>query len=302
MRGTRVLTMMLATLLMLVGMTACAEPVTVKGFSADSESTEIDLGETQLKMDELTKLLDRFPKLRKCDMFATPVTEREIESLIYRYPEVTFGWTVRVGNHTVRTDQTAFSTLHEADEEVFHHSSDFGALKYCKRLKALDLGHNDITDIGFLYDLPELRVLILACNRVSDLTPIAGLEHLEYLELFTNRIADITPLKDLDRLMDLNLGYNAVGDYSPLYFLHNLERLWIGKASMYAPTKVLTDAALDELKRALPNVTISRPETPTGDGWRKSPHFDVIREMFAKGEYIPFADGLDAFVMVEDEE
>lgn len=302
MRRRRMPAMLLVTVLLLVGAVACAETVTVRDFSADSDSTWIDLGETRLKMAELTELLDQFPKLEKCDMFATPVTKGNIEMLTERYPEVTFGWTIRIGDHLVRTDQTAFSTLHESNEEVIHHSADFEVLKYCRELKALDLGHNGITDIRFLYDLPELRVLILACNRVSDLTPIASLKNLEYLELFTNRIKDVTPLKGLNRLMDLNLGYNAVEDYSPLYFLHNLERLWIGKASVYAPKKILTDAAMDELTRALPNAKISRPSTPTGNGWRKTSHFDVIRTMFAKGEYIPFEDSMDAFIMEDEDE
>jgi Leucine-rich repeat (LRR) protein len=71
-------------------------------------------------------------------------------------------------------------------------------LKYLKNLKYLDVGHNAIDDLSFLYDLPELRILIVADNYVTDyitdLTPIASLKHLQYLEVFTNNITDLSPL------------------------------------------------------------------------------------------------------------
>ena len=91
-------------------------------------------------------------------------------------------------------DQTAFSTLHGDPSDPVHSENDFSILKYCKNLMALDVGHNIIRDVSFLYDLPKLRVLILACNCITDITPVGSLKDLEYLEIFWNQIGDISPL------------------------------------------------------------------------------------------------------------
>ena len=102
----------------------------------------------------------------------------------------------------LRLEANKPATLHN-DTSAKHNSEDFSVLKYCWNLMALDVGHNNVTNLDFLYDLPNLRILIVACNTIEDITPIASLKHLEYLELFKNRILDISPLEGLDHLMDL---------------------------------------------------------------------------------------------------
>ncbi len=223
------------SILILTFSIACSETASLRNLTADTSASELDLGALNVHMSELIRFLDQFTNLHKCDMYSIPVTAAQIRTLVERYPEVEFGWTIRIGDHTVRTDQTAFSTLHEGGEENLHNATDFSVLKYCKQLQALDIGHNGVRDLSFLYDLPNLKVLILACNRIVDITPIASLKNLEYLELFSNRINDLTPLTSLHHLMDLNIGYNSVTDYEPLQKMTWLQRLWIGKASVYAP-------------------------------------------------------------------
>ena len=70
-----------------------------------------------------------------------------------------------VGDHLVRTDVTAFSTQHTYQSK-FHTSKTFSVLKYCHNLVALDIGHNEVSDLSFLEDLPQLKVLILAANNI----------------------------------------------------------------------------------------------------------------------------------------
>ena len=70
-------------------------------------------------------------------------------------------------------------------------------LKYCTDLRALDIGHQAITDLSVIGEhLTELRVLIIADNKVTDLTPLSNLRHLHYLEFFVNRVSDLSPLAE----------------------------------------------------------------------------------------------------------
>ena len=255
-------------------------------------STAVDFGEVIVTdLDALEAFLDQLPALRSCDMFATTVTADWCEALTARYPDVDFGWTISFADHTIRTDATAFSTLHMSGAAT-HSAAQISAVKYCRKLRALDFGHNGVDDISFLTELPELRVLIIACNRVTDLTPLASLQHLEYLELFSNRVTDLSPLAGLEHLTDLNLGYNRIRDFSPLYGMKSLKRLW-----MFHATTTSTDsdgkidkAVLKALREALPDCQINATSKPTAGGWRDHPHYEVLHRMMRTGVYEPFAD------------
>lgn len=272
-------------LLLAVSAVSMAEPVTVGKVTVDSEATEIDLGNQKLyHVENAVKLLDQLPNLKKADLYAERFKRSEIEMLFERYPQVEFGLTLTISDHTVRTDATAFSTLHGSSPDPSHRSRDFEILKYCKNLVALDIGHNSVDDLNFLKELPHLKLLIVAVNRVSDLTPLADLKELEYLELFTNRIADLTPLVGLTNLRDLNLKHNPVKDMSPLFEMTWLERLWVGQ-------EYRTPAGqLEELRAALPNCEIDWENNPTAGTWREHPHYDTIYKVFNTGVYEPFAD------------
>ena len=248
-------------------------------------------------LNQIKEILDQNPGLKKVDMFDTPVGRRSIEELEARYPGIEFGWTIKFGEHKVRTDATAFSTLHMSGAET-HGTEDIALLRYCKKLKALDFGHNGCADLSFLKDLKDLRVLIIACNRVKDISPLAGLKNLEYLEMFSNHISDLTPLKGLTHLMDLNIGYNDIQDYSPLYEMPWLKRLWLYNSNNYNVNDPVPGKVIDRLKASLPNTEIDYRSNPTAGTWRKHPHFDVIHAMFRSPDgYAPFADSFkdDAF-------
>ena len=252
------------------------------------DAAYVDLGDTRVnEWTELEAFLDQLPNLERVDMFASPVWKKQIEELTDRYPNVTFGWTIRIAEHTVRTDATAFSTLHN-NRSAEHSSADFSVLKYCRDLLALDIGHNQVDDLSFLYDLPQLKVLIVACNHVTDITPIGSLKELEYLEVFKNRVTDLTPLAQLTHLVDLNICFNRVSDWSPLYGLTGLERLWLYNSNNYSDNSPVPAEAVRKLKEALPDTHIDSTSYSTLGGWRTHPRYDVIHQMFADGVYIPF--------------
>jgi Leucine-rich repeat (LRR) protein len=242
-----------------------------------SEDTYFDAGTTVIRaFQEFHNFLKCFPKLEKVDMFATNIRANRIFELDEMFPNIEFGWTMHLNEHYIRTDATAFSTLH-SDRSEFHSSKDFAILKFCKNLKALDLGHNKITNLDFLAELTDIRVLILAINQIVDITPLQNLTKLEYIELFMNRVEDITPLAALENLQDLELTQNRVKDFSPLYGLKNLRRLWLRRAGSVVPR--------DEISPHLPDCFIDYESTSTGGTWRKHSHYIDIYYIFNKGIY-----------------
>ena len=262
-------------------------------FTAAPDAGRIDFGNLRVyDVNTLTAFLDQLPKLTEVDMYATPVRRRTIELLHERYPQIRFGWTMQFAEHSVRTDATAFSTLHYGNAKV-HGTADISLLRFCKNLRALDFGHNAVNDLSFVRELPELRVLICAVNRIDDLEPLADLPHLEYLEVFTNQITDITPLLACPHLMDLNLSYNYISDLSPLKQMTQLKRLWLYGAMDRRDNRTLPETVLHGLRVALPDTEIDAVHNPTGGTWREHPHFEVIHRMFRTGVYEPFEDSAD---------
>lgn len=281
--------LMLLAALVIVSGAALGERASFGSVSADTTATYLDMGDMVISdWNGFYAFLEKFPSLEKVDMFATQVKKPKIEEMAARFPDIEFGWTMRIVEHTIRTDQTAFSTLHGDPSDPMHGEDDFSILKYCKNLMALDVGHNYIYDLSFLYDLPKLRVLIVACNCITDITPVGSLKDLEYLELFWNRIEDISPLTNLTHLIDLNLVNNYIKDLSPLYEMKTLKRLWTHHYNMHGMLDPATP--MRQLREALPDVHIDNDSTSTAGGWRVNPHYDVIYRMFRTTVYEPFED------------
>ena len=270
---------------------ALPETLTFQTISADSEAEYLNMDFNQIgSWNEFYDFLAGFPNLKKVDMFGVTVYYRKAHEIHERFPDIEFGLTMCFGDdrHIIRTDDTAFSTLHGFNPE-WHGCQSMSIVKYCKNLYALDLGHNEFDDLSFLYDMPQLRVLIIAAGNAKDITPIGSLKHLEYLEIFNNAIEDISCLKDMPYLMDLNIVENLIDDIEPLKGLTSLKRLWIYNHSRRSPGPV-DEETMAELQAALPNCYIDGVSTSTAGGWREHPHYDVIHRMFRTRVYEPFAD------------
>lgn len=278
--------------------------VSYEGKSYPEDAEYIDLGDLVVRdFDGLIGFLEQIPGLRRVDMWQTKMDREHCDLLASRFPEIQWGWTLVIKcpdhEHLIRTDYTSWSTLHN-NSSLQHTSEDFEILKYCWNLLALDIGHNNVTTLDFLYGLPNLRVLIVACNHVTDIAPIASLKDLEYAELFKNDIRDLSPLSGLSHLLDLNICFNHVEDYTPVKSLPALKRLWMFASQKY---NVKPDAAVvADLAAALPDTEIDYTHYSTTGTWRftygerRHPHYDAIVRMFGEDskhphyEYVPFAD------------
>lgn len=280
--------LIILALLMFISIASAAEtePAVFGSVSFPKDVEYIDMGaQTVEDWDAFISFLSEFPNLKKVDMFSTTVERAHIQKLEQHFPDMKFGWTIHIiREHYVRTDQTAFSTLHGSCS--MHSSHDLELLKYCTEMLALDIGHNDLTDITFLQNMPKLRVLILACNEnLRNIQVLSQLKDLEYLELFSCAVRDITPLKDLPHLMDLNISYNQLTKYSVLNEMPQLKRLWLPQSGV-----PVYGESFMQLQKDLPNTLIMNKGHPTNYGWREGNHYETIYTMFRANEYIPFED------------
>ncbi len=268
---------------------AGAETLTAYGTSFDSEAALLDLDAAGILVSdtaELEALLDRMPHLTEVRMYNSRLRVNQMDELFDGYPDVFFGWTITLYTHTIRTDATAFSTLHShtgTTEDPFHSTRELRRLRFCKKLIALDIGHNGLTTLEFLSELPQLKVLILGANYdLTSIEPLANLTELEYLELFSANVTDVTPLASMTKLRDLNLTYNQqLRDISPLYELPSLERFWCGHTLVPREQQSAMEASH-------PSCEFDWVNMPTGGTWRMHPHYDTIFRMFHDGVYIPF--------------
>ena len=255
--------------------------VLVLDMNVDSSIEEIDLSNrTDVDINSLKESLSLLPELKILRMNNTNLTNEELGSIKDSFSNVKVIWTIKFGRWEISTDTVAFST---ANTNVFPDalkSEDIEVLKYCTDLKALDLGHNRITDISVIGNyLKELRILILADNKISDITPLANLKNLHYLELFMNNVTDFSALSSLKNLVDVNLCFDKIDDITPLLNLPKLERLWIVGCSV--------DNQMALLKSTYPNAQIvNYGYGSTDSGWRTHERYYAYMDMFKKKNYI----------------
>ncbi len=242
---------------------------------------EIDLSnKTNINLGDLKESLKLLSNLKVLKMNNTNLTNEELDSIRKEVPNVKVIWNIKFGKWEISTDTVAFST---ANIRVFPDaltSKDIEVLKYCTDLRALDLGHNRITDISVIGNyLKDLRILILADNKISDISPLANLKNLHYLELFMNDVTDFSPLASLTNLVDVNICYDTVSDITPFLKLPKLERLWIVGCSI--------DNQMSLLKSTYPNAQIvNYGYGSTGSGWRTHERYYAYMDMFKKQNYI----------------
>ena len=201
-----------------------------------------------------------------------------------------WGGAENAGNEglNIRPGMTAFSTLKGRQEPRYTAEDVAEPLREnCPDLLALDLGHNDVSNLEFVTAWPRLRRLIVVDSRtpITDLSPLKELDDLEYVELFMQGITDISALAGKIHLKDLNLAHNDIKDLTPLHSCTGLQRLWING------NPHLSKEQIAAFQKAVPGCRVNTRGYPsTGMGWREHPHYTILMESFRSGEYLPFED------------
>ena len=260
---------------------AVRRTVTLNGTPFDSFTEALDLSGAEIASYEaFSDALGYFPKLGRLEMHDCSLSDEQLAAIRDRYPDVDVVWTVRFGRWRVRTDAVAFSTMQAGNNKNRMRSSDVQVLRYCRDLIALDLGHNDITDLEWIRELKHLQVLILADSRkLKDITPIGTLTELKYLELFLTSVEDITPIANLSELLDVNLFFTHIDDITPLLSCKKLERIWLGERVAARIGK----EGVAKLQQAFPDAEYDLVSAgSTKLGWREHPRYLAISRMFAE--------------------
>ncbi len=255
-----------------------------------SDTTVLDFGNTIIdnsQINDIGRIINMLPNITEIDLYESDLSEKNMDYLCETYPDIFFGFTVKFWNYEVRTDATAFSTLGTTADN-YYEWNDLEPIRFCKKLKALDLGHNFNYNLDFVKYFPDLRVLIMADNRITDLSPLAECRNLEYVELFLNSFRDLTPLKDNPNLLDLNICFVDLSG-SPkeqvedvIISCKNLERCWLVGCG-------LSQERRDYLVENCPDVEFNFTEGGSTDGgWREHPRYDILHEMMRTRVYQPF--------------
>lgn len=246
----------------------------------DSLETELVLDDETITAEELMEKLALLPRLQKLDLLALDYGNAAIGPIVEAYPELDILWTVRVLGEPVRSDLSCYSTLQPWP--VNHRYSDaelYPLLHYCKHLVALDIGHNNITDLSPIGELKELKVLIIGDNPyLTDISPLGKLENLEYMEMFlADHVEDFSPLGNMTHMVDLCIGYcPGLRDFSFLDNMPDLKMGWFARASV-------TDEEQQAIRDAHPDATflfVPSRVSSTSDGWRMTERNVAIRQAF----------------------
>ena len=195
---------------------------------------------TELKVTDLTDLEDAIrylPEVDYIDLIETDATVEDLDRYDAIRPGIFYYWSfVHKDIHwetVIRTDIQVYSTLQLTSASDGFGLSDeemYPMLKYCKKLKALDLGHNDLTDasIRLIGELTDLEVLILGDNpNLTDLSPLGNLTKLTFLEIFLNH--DVKDFSFLNQLTNLDMLEACYCDHlTSLDFLANMPNFKVG--------------------------------------------------------------------------
>ena len=190
------------------------------------------------------------------------------------FPNTEVVWRVYFPPFSCMTDiETIWASVDLRDETC-------SALKYCTKVKNLDIGHSAMTDLSFLDYLPDLEVLIIACSDFEDISHVASCKNLKYFECCECfRLTDLSPICELKNLEHLNVGDLMVSDISCLHSLTECKNL----KRFYAPN--MRNDNLDMIKEAeifrslLPGVEMDFDKTYLGLGslnghWRYTEGFN----------------------------
>lgn len=225
------------------------------------------------------------------DMDSCGVSSEAMAEIRDALPNTEVVWRIWFGrNYSVRTNvETILASNPGLGGELTPENC--ADLKYCTRVKHLDLGHNSyLKDLSFLSYMPELEVVVLAMADWTDISPLADCPKIEYAEIQTSALNDLRPLAGCENLRHLNICYCfALHDITPIMEL-DLDRLWIGSLTPIPPEQV------EEFRRLHPDCEVNDTTIdPTAEGWRYLGHdefgvsilaerYELLRSQFRYGE------------------
>ena len=249
-------------------------------FSLADEVVTFSKKNLKRKVEELKLLLPYLRNVKRVDMEDCGIDNETMAALRDEFPQPKLVWRVKVGAYSVRTDTWMVKFSAGGSKALTDKSCE--NLKYCREIKYLDLGHNDIKHMdGFVPYMPDLEVCIMY-NPMSNINGIEACTKLEFFECYSCGLRDLSPLAACTELKHLNVCYNNLTDITPLYGLTKLERLWISRNNIPADQ-------VKAFKELAPNCEVNTTtHNPTRGGWRYfdeeftqiTPRYELLRQQF----------------------
>ncbi len=228
-------------------------------------------------LDGLEDALRYLPDIRFVDMLACEVTTDDIDRYMDINPDADYLWWVKFGRWVVRSDIQIFSSMRTTDNHYYTNEELYPLLHYCKKMRALDLGHNALTDLTDIGNMTDLQVLIIADNEyLTDLSPLKNLDKLYYLEMFLCiNITDFSGLDGMVSMEDMNCRYcRYLDDPSFLANMPNLRMLYCANTGLglreIAPYRI----------EGCSYETASEDYSSVYHGWRATDRNIAIRHLF----------------------
>ena len=268
--------------------------ITWLGVRVSDTDTLLDMSKANGRpsVEDIGMMVQLLPDLQRVDLSkGFRLSSKNMITLIETYPDIQFDWLIILNEgHSLYSYDTAYSTFNDPQQNpVKLYSNQLDILKYAPGLKALDLGHNNLTSLDFLQYFPDLEFLILGDNlMIDDISMIGTLKHLKFLELFSVGVTDISPLANCTELIDLNLSYDTkLTDLSVLDGLTNLERFWGSHMTG------MSEEAQAAFIAAHPDTEVKfNASHATSDGWRQHERYTHYIWCLKHHTWIPFDEPL----------
>ena len=124
--------------------------------------------------------LEKLVKLKKIDMFSTPVKN------------------IKPVSNLINLEELIFNRVQINDLEP---------LKGLKNLQTLIIIDASISNIEPLKELTNLQTIEIGFSQISNLEPLRKLKNLQYLYLYQSAVYDLEPIKGLKNLQRLDLAH-----------------------------------------------------------------------------------------------
>lgn len=245
----------------------------IQGVPYEDTLTELDLtGATYADLSELDFLREAapyFPDLQTVRLGRCGLPNETLAAFREEMrPWCKIVWTFKIYTMTVNTDDLYFMPNKTGARVADYQLQE---LKYCEDMLCIDLGHQPVRKLDFLYGTPHLKYLIVADGPLLYIDPIGSLKELVYLELFMTEVNDYTPLLGCTALEDINVCFTE-GDVTFFAQMPWLKTLW---ANNCGASKA--DIAL--LEEALPNTRMDFTHLCNYGGWRELQNYFDMRDL-----------------------
>ena len=249
---------------------------TLFGQELSTDDKRVEFKNLSLTEADIPALKQALAIMTDCEAFVLDncgLDNETMASIRAEYPRTELVWRIQFGKYSAWTNTDTIRAVYNVFDDTCEN------LKYCWRVKYMDIGHNDtLTDLSFLGYMPDLEILIASGSAVKQLPEgIGNCKKLEFLELANcYKLESIDPLVGCEGLKNLNICYSKVSD------LHALDGLPL-EQFMCKQTRVPADEQ-KIFKEIHPDCITNfyGKESYAGAGWRYTDNGKTYTEIYKK--------------------